>query len=69
VQSGTIKIENDCVLLTKKGEMISRLSRSFRQHWLPKQRLLLDEYTDSLTDPFRDSSIMVDYKCKWQQEE
>ena len=64
LESGTIKIENGCVLLTEKGEQISTASRYFRQHWLPKKRLLLGEYTDDLTDPFRQSSEPHDnYKC------
>jgi hypothetical protein len=64
VKSGTVEIKNGCVQLTSKGEMISGFSRNFRQNWLPKQRLLLDEYTDALTDPFRSSVEAVDYKCK-----
>jgi hypothetical protein len=63
VQSGTVAIKNGCVLLTSKGEMIAGLSRNFRQNWLPKQRLLFDEYTDALTDPFRSSISTVEYKC------
>jgi hypothetical protein len=63
-QSGTIAIENNCVLITPKGRMIADFSRSFRQHWLPKKRLLLNEYTDVLTDPFRDNTHTVDYKCR-----
>lgn len=63
VQSGTIAIENGCVVLTPKGYMIADFSRGFRQHWLPKLRLLLDEYSDALTDPFRESSGDVNYYC------
>lgn len=64
VQSGTIVIENGCVLLTPKGKMIADLSRSFRQHWLPKKRLLLGEYSDALIDPFRTSITIKEYNCK-----
>ncbi|NVK01961.1 MAG: hypothetical protein HWE12_10500 [Oceanospirillaceae bacterium] len=64
MQSGTIEIKDGCVLLTSKGEMIAGLSRKFRQNWLPKQRLLLGEYTDALTDPFRSSIATVDYMCE-----
>ncbi|MGI6655801.1 MAG: hypothetical protein ACOX5Z_03040 [Desulfobulbus sp.] len=63
IQSGTIEIENGCVLLTPKGDMIAAFSRNFRQHWLPKQRLLLGEYSDDLTDPFRTSSTIENYTC------
>jgi hypothetical protein len=61
LQSGTIRIENGCVLLTPKGEMLARFGRYFRTHWLPKERLLMGEYSDDLTDPFRKSQTSVDY--------
>jgi hypothetical protein len=64
VQSGTIFIKNSCVMLTPKGEMIAGFSRRFRQHWLPKQRLLLGQYSDALIDPFKDSPKVEDYVCK-----
>jgi hypothetical protein len=63
IESGTITVEDGCVLLTPKGQMIARLSRAFRANLLPKQRLLLGQYTDALTDPFRDSTNDVDYAC------
>lgn len=64
LQSGTIVIENGCVILTPKGITIAEFSRSFRQNWLPKQRLLLGQYSNDLTDPFRASSKTEDYFCK-----
>lgn len=64
LESGTISIESGCVLLTPKGEAIVSLSRGFRQHWLPKQRLLLGEYSDALVDPFRSSLENHEYICK-----
>jgi len=64
LQSGTISIINGCVKLTPKGERLAGLSRFFRKNLLPKQRLLLGEYTDALTDPFEDSVNIVDYQCK-----
>jgi len=64
LESGTIEIKSDCVLLTPKGRMISSFSRSFRQHWLPKKRLLMGEYSDTLTDPFRASRAEENYSCK-----
>jgi hypothetical protein len=63
LESGTITIKNGCVLLTPRGRFIATLSRAFRQHLLPKQRLLMGQYSDVLTDPFRDSAEDVDYKC------
>jgi hypothetical protein len=62
-ESGTIVIRNGCVLLTDKGELLATFSRYFRQNWLPKRRLLLGSYSDTLTDPFRTSPAVEDYKC------
>ncbi|SEA73680.1 hypothetical protein [Variovorax sp. YR216] len=64
LQSGTIHIENGCVLLTPKGERLASFSRFFRTHLLPKKRLLMGQYTDDLTNPFRASAPDVDYTCK-----
>jgi hypothetical protein len=63
-QSGTIKIRNGCVLLTDWGQTIATISRYFRTHFLPKQRLLMGEYSDDLTDPFRNSVQRDDYICR-----
>ena len=62
--SGTIVIQDGCVKLTKRGQYLASFSRYFRQNFLPRQRLLAGEYTDDLTDPFRHSSSVSDYKCK-----
>lgn len=64
LQSGTIVLRGACVMLTERGERIATLSRFFRAHFLPKERLLMGEYSDSLTDPFRNSSAAVDYQCR-----
>jgi hypothetical protein len=61
--SGTIRIERNCVLLTPRGERLARFGQFFRRHLLPKQRLLMGEYTDALTDPFRRSEPAPDYLC------
>ena len=63
LESGTIEIEDGCVLLTPQGERLVKLSRWFRTNLLPKQRLLLGEYSDALTDPFRESASKVGYRC------
>lgn len=63
LESGTIIIRDGCVMLTGKGEMIARFGRYFRKHWLPKKRLLMGEYSDDLTDPFRQSAQAPDYRC------
>ena len=64
LQSGTIEIKNGCVKLTAKGESLVRISSYFRKHWLPRERLLMGQYTDDLTDPLRNSIKSPDYKCK-----
>jgi hypothetical protein len=63
LQSGTIKIENGCVRLTQKGDAIASFGRFFRKNLLPKKRLLLNEYTDQLVDPFVRSDKVPDYLC------
>jgi hypothetical protein len=63
LESGTIEIENGCVVLTPQGERIVKMSRWFRTNLLPKQRLLLGEYSDALTDPFRNGVGNADYGC------
>lgn len=62
-ESGTIRIEGDCVRLTEKGRHLASFSRFFRQHWLPKERLLRGEYTDALIDPFKRSDQAPNYLC------
>ena len=63
-QSGTVVIEDGCVKLTPWGQTLATSSRYFRNHFLPKQRLLMGKYSDELTDPFRNSANRVDYTCK-----
>ena len=62
-QSGTIMIKNGCVSLTEWGSTLATFSRYFRNHLLPKQRLLMGEYSSDLTVPFRASDSKVDYLC------
>lgn len=64
LQSGTIVIRDGCVLLTDKGRRLASISRFFRNNLLPKHRLLMGTYTDALTDPFRNSTPDVDYRCQ-----
>ena len=63
LESGTITIENGCVKITNRGEKFASFSRFFRKNFLPKQRLLMGQYSDDLTDPFRDSVKASDYEC------
>lgn len=63
-ESGTINVEGNCVTLTSRGSLIASFSRYFRQNLLPKKRLLMGEYSDDLTDPFRNSVDVKDYSCE-----
>jgi hypothetical protein len=63
-ESGTIFIDGNCVRLTEKGRRLANFSRYFRHHFLPKKRLLLNEYTDVLIDPFSRSDLSPDYLCQ-----
>lgn len=62
--SGTIVIRAGCVLLTARGERLASFSRFFRQHFLPRHRLLLGVYSDDLVDPFRHSIADPGYGCR-----
>ncbi len=64
LQSGTITLDNGCVRLTERGEMLASFSRFFRTNLLPRQRLLAGEYTDALVDPFKQSPTgRMGYEC------
>jgi hypothetical protein len=63
LESGTVRVSSGCVMLTRWGERLAGFSRFFRLHFLPKKRLLIDEYSDDLTDPFRDGAPARDYDC------
>lgn len=64
LQSGTIEIKDGCVKLTARGERLASFSRFYRQNLLPTHRLLMGQYTDALTDPFRGSQMPYDYRCR-----
>lgn len=65
LKSGTIMMSGDCVQLTQRGEWVVSFARWYRQHMLPQHRLLGDQYTDALTDPFRQPSQMpADQLCR-----
>lgn len=63
MESGTIVIEGGCVRLTPWGQRLAAFSRYFRLHFLPGKRLLMGEYSDDLTDPFRNHSAHDEYGC------
>ena len=63
VTSGTVTIENGCVMLTPRGRRLSRFVNFYRKSFLPKKRNLMGEITDQLTDPFSNTSVIVDTAC------
>jgi hypothetical protein len=64
LQSGTIYIENGCVKLTPRGDRLAQFSRFFRKNLLPSHRLIMGQYSDDLTDPFRHSVQAANYECR-----
>lgn len=69
VTSGTAVIEDGCIRLTGKGRALSGLTGFYRKHFLPKKRVIRGVVTDRLTDPLRDSPVLVPYSCPPAQEE
>ena len=64
INSGTVEIDRGCVRLTPRGQRIEGFTRWFRTYYLPKRREIMGQYTDVLTDPFRNSKKIVDTDCK-----
>ena len=62
--SGTIVIEDGCVLLTRKGERMAGFSRAVRKYMLPRHRLLMGRYSDELTDIHRPGTPPGNYACE-----
>lgn len=56
LESGTITIENNCVSLTQKGKNFVHFSNFFRRNFLPKNRLIMGEYSDDLIDPLKQTN-------------
>jgi hypothetical protein len=63
LESGTIVINNNCVLLTSKGEKIANFSSFFRNKFLAKKRLVAGRYTSKLTNPIQHLETLPDYNC------
>lgn len=61
--SGTIFIENDCVRLTTKGQMIAEFSNKFRRHWLPAERLIINNYVKGRRE-LNNEELISRYKCE-----
>lgn len=63
LESGTVELVDGCIVLTEKGDLIASFGQFFRKNLLPKERLLMGEYSADLTDPFKNSAVDVDYTC------
>ncbi|MDA8536967.1 hypothetical protein N9L23_06405 [Alphaproteobacteria bacterium] len=63
LESSTIIIKGDCVHLTDWGRAVSKISDFYRKNFLPKNRLILDQYTAKLTDPLKNSALAVPGRC------
>ncbi len=63
LESGTVRLDGDCVRLTPWGEILASFGQFYRKNLLPRQRLIGDEYTDDLTDPLRAGAEYPDYQC------
>ena len=63
LESGSITIDEGYVRLTPRGKRITAFTRYYRQHLLPKKRVLLGEVSSDLTDPFRHPTPRVNYRC------
>tara|TARA_R110001606_G_scaffold155424_3_gene297624 strand:- start:9094 stop:9729 length:636 start_codon:yes stop_codon:yes gene_type:complete len=63
VTSGTVEIENGCIILTPKGRRLSVFADFYRNIFLPRRRYLMGEVTDQLTDPFANAKQVVDTTC------
>jgi hypothetical protein len=62
--SGTIVIDGGCVKLTEKGRNLAAFSKWYRTNFLPRQRLLMGEYSADLTNPFSHSEEDPGYACQ-----
>ena len=63
LETKTVKIENNCLKLTTKGQKLVKFSRFFRKYFLPKKRLIRNKYSNDLIDPFKNGDFQFDYKC------
>ncbi|MEP1832632.1 MAG: hypothetical protein ABJL57_03045 [Hyphomonas sp.] len=63
VTSGTVKIEDGCIRMTPRGRTLAQFTRFFRRNFLPQHRRIADEITDELTHPYKDTPVLVPFKC------
>ena len=58
------KKKNIPFLFYENRNKYGTLNKYFRNHFLPKERLLMGQYSSDLTNPFRINEANVDYLCK-----
>lgn len=63
LESGTIQLDGSCISLTKRGYLIAKFSNFFRKNLLANNRLILDEYSNHLTNPLGNSDVNKEYLC------
>lgn len=63
VTSGTVRIEDGCIILTARGRRLSRFTNWYRKTFLPQKRNLMGEVTNQLTDPFKTATAIVETDC------
>jgi len=64
LESGTIQLDGSCISLTKRGYLIAKFSNFFRKNLLANHRLILNEYSNHLTDPLGNSAVNKEYLCQ-----
>jgi len=64
LESGTIRLDGSCISLTKRGYLIAKFSNFFRKNLLANNRLILNEYSNHLTDPLGNSAVNKEYLCQ-----
>jgi hypothetical protein len=63
LESGTIQLDGSCISLTNRGYLIAKFSNFFRKNLLANNRLILDEYSNHLTNPLGNSDVNKEYLC------
>ena len=63
LESGTIQLDGSCISLTNRDYLIAKFSNFFRKNLLANNRLILDEYSNHLTDPLGNSDVNKEYLC------
>lgn len=63
VTSRTVEIADGCIELSARGKTLAQFTRFYRKNFLPKQRRVGTEVTDTLTNPYQEAPILVPFAC------